>query len=313
MHEFDYIRWLRQRTPLHPRVLVGPGDDCAVLRPSSAPLLVKTDMLLEGSHFLLKQAGPRRIGRKAMAVNLSDIAAMGGRPVAAVVSVGLPRHGAQQLAEELYLGMREIADLFDTAIVGGDTNTWDGGLVVSVALLGDAGPQGPILRSGAKPGDWLFVTGPLGGSILGKHLDFTPRIAEALALQQHATVHAMLDVSDGLAADVNHICEESGCGAVLVAERIPITAAARQMDGRRSPLEHALGDGEDFELVFAVAPEDGRKLLDRQPIPGVTLVWIGECRAESGLLLEEKEQRRPLPPVGYVHRFDAGTESESSR
>lgn len=303
MHEFDYIRWLRQRTPAHPRVAVGPGDDCAVLRPSSAPLLVKTDMLLENCHFVLEQAGPRRVGRKALAVNLSDIAAMGGRPVAAVVSVGLPRRGTQALAEELYSGMRALADEFETAIVGGDTNAWDGGLVVSVALLGDAGPQGPILRSGAKPGDWLFVTGPLGGSILGKHLEFTPRIREALQLQEHAPIHAMLDISDGLAADINHLCEESGCGAVLAAERIPISAAARQMSDDRTPLEHAVSDGEDFELAFAVAPEDGRRLLAQQPIMGITLSWIGECLAEQGLYLEESGQRRPLPPTGYVHSF----------
>jgi thiamine-monophosphate kinase len=310
MREFDYIRWLRQRTPTHPRVLVGPGDDCAVLRPGSAQLLVKTDMLLEGSHFTLQEAGPRRVGRKALAVNLSDIAAMGGRPLAAVVSVGLPRAKPQgdsaspgDLAEELYLGMRELASEFDTAIVGGDTNAWDGGLVVSVALLGEAGPQGPILRSGAKPGDWLFVTGSLGGSILGKHLDFRPRIREALALQDHAKIHALIDISDGLAADVNHICEESGCGAVLVAERIPISLAAQGMRDDTSPLEHALSDGEDFELAFTVAPDDGRRLLERQPIAGLTLSWLGEIIAERGLFLDQGGEKRPLPPIGFEHRF----------
>lgn len=284
--------------------MVGPGDDCAVLRPATAPLLVKTDMLLENSHFILEQAGPRRVGRKALAVNVSDIAAMGGRPVAAVVSVGLPRHGAEHLAESLYLGMRELADMFDIAIVGGDTNSWEGGLVVSVALLGDAGPQGAILRSGARPGDWVFVTGPLGGSILGKHLDFTPRVREALQLQEHACIHAMLDISDGLAMDVQHICEESGCGAVLVAEQIPISSAAQQMGDAKTPLDHALGDGEDFELAFTVAPEDGRSLLQTQPIPGLTLAWIGECLAEPGLYLQQKQQRRPLAPLGYEHKLD---------
>jgi thiamine-monophosphate kinase len=303
MGEFDYIRWVRQRTPAHPRVVVGPGDDCAVLAPSSAPLLVKTDMLMEGAHFSLGEVEPRRIGRKAMGVNLSDIAAMGGRPVAAVVSVALPRHGAGRLAEELYAGLRDQADAFETAIVGGDTNTWDGGLVVSVALLGEAGPQGPILRSGARPGDWLMVTGPLGGSLRGKHLDFTPRIHEALALQQHCRLHAMLDISDGLAADVNHICEESGCGAVLVAERIPISAAARPPADGKTPLQHALADGEDFELAFAVAPDDGRRLLDQQPIAGITLAWIGACTAATGLFLEEGGERRALPPSGYAHQF----------
>jgi thiamine-monophosphate kinase len=307
MAEFDYIRWLRGQTPAHARVSVGPGDDCAVVTSSGSPWLVKTDMLLDGVHFHLAQAGPRRVGRKAMGVNLSDIAAMGGKPVAAVVSVALPVGQAAKLpdlAAELYAGLREQADRFNTAIVGGDTNSWNGGLVISVALLGEPGPQGPILRSGARPGDWLMVTGPLGGSILGKHLDFTPRIAEALELQKHCRVHAMLDISDGLAADVNHICEESGCGAVLVAERIPISDAAGQMNDAKTPLEHALGDGEDFELVFAVTPEDGRRLLANQPISGITLAWIGEC-VESSLFLEERGVRRPLAPLGFVHHFAA--------
>src|SRR5262249_50229366 len=159
------------------------------------------DMLLEGSCFLLDEAGPRGVGRKAMAVNLSDIAAMAGQPVAAVVSVGLPRRGGRRLAEELYLGLREVADAFDTAIVGGDTNSWDGPLVINVALFGEPGPCGQVLRSGARPGDLLFVTGPLGGSILGKHLDFTPRVREALTLAATVHLHAMIDVSDGLSAD----------------------------------------------------------------------------------------------------------------
>src|SRR5262245_54960990 len=135
MNEFDYIDWLRRHTPSNDRVLVGPGDDCAVLKPSSGAWLVTTDMLLEGTHFVVADAGPRRVGRKGMAVNLSDIAAMAGRPVAAVVSFGLPR-GADQLAEDLYSGMRAMADQFDTAIIGGDTNAWKGGLAISITLLG---------------------------------------------------------------------------------------------------------------------------------------------------------------------------------
>ena len=227
--EFDYIDWVRRQTPGDPRVLLGPGDDCALLGGPALPWLITTDMLLEGSHFRLAEAGPRRVGHKALAVNLSDIAAMAGQPVAAVVSVGLPRQGAKQIAEELYQGMRALADKFDTAIVGGDTNTWDGGLVLSVTLLGQPTPPGPVRRAGAQPGDWLLVTGPLGGSLLGKHLDFTPRVAEAIRLQQCACLHAMIDISDGLAADAHHLCEESNCGAVLRAEAIPIHAAAGQM------------------------------------------------------------------------------------
>src|SRR6516165_462141 len=128
--EFAFIDWLRQRTPAAERVLLGPGDDTAVLRwPAGTPCLVTTDMLLEGSCFRLAEAGPRRVGRKALAVNLSDIAAMAGVPVAAVISGGLPRRGGRALAEELYLGIREMADQFATALVGGDTNSWDGPLV----------------------------------------------------------------------------------------------------------------------------------------------------------------------------------------
>src|SRR5262249_26136378 len=285
------------------RVLIGPGDDTAALQLAAGlPCLVTTDMLLEGSCFRLAEAGPRRVGRKAMAGNLSDIAAMAGRPVAAGGGVGLPRRSGRALAEELYRGMREVADAFDTALAGGDTNSWDGPLVISVTVLGEATLRGPVRRSGARPGDWLLATGPFGGSILGKHLDFTPRVREALRLHALADLHAMIDVSDGLAADVNHLCEESRCGAVLRAEAIPITPEARAMTDGRPPLEHALSDGEDFELVFAVAPDEGRMLLREQPVPGITLAHVAAC-VEEGLWLEEAGQRRPLEPRGYVHEL----------
>ena len=303
MGEFAYIDWLRRRTPADPRVLIGPGDDCAAVRfAPDAPVLITTDMLLDGSCFVLAEAGPRRVGRKAMAVNLSDVAAMAGRPVAAVVSVGLPRTGGRALAEELYLGLREVADAFDTALVGGDTNSWDGPLTISVTLFGEATGRGPVRRDGAKVGDWLFVTGPLGGSIRGKHLDFTPRVREAQRLHELVELHAMIDISDGLAADLHHVLTASGCGAVLRAEAIPVTAEARSMGDGQSPLEHALGDGEDYELVFAVSPADGRRLLDEQPVPGVTLAHVGECVAD-GYWLEEAGARRTLEPRGYVHQL----------
>jgi len=298
--EFAFIDWVRSRTPTDPRVAVGPGDDCAVLERPVNRLLVTTDMLTEGVDFVLAEAGPRRVGRKAMAVNLSDIAATAGVPTAAVASVALPLLGGQRLAEELFLGMREVADTFRTPIVGGDTNSWDGGLVVAVTLLGEATAKGPVLRSGAKPGDWVFVTGPLGGSLLGTHLNPTPRVNEALALHAAVDLRAMLDVSDGLAADLSHILTESLCVAVLDASAVPLAPAAfeRAKQTGRTPLDHALGDGEDFELVFTVSPADGAKLLQSPPIPG--LVKIGEC-VESGLWLTTSTGRRPLAPAGWVH------------
>lgn len=300
--EFAYIRWLRQQTPAAANVLVGPGDDCAVLVPPTRPQLITTDMLVEGSCFLLAEAGAFRVGRKAIAVNLSDIAAMAGRPTAAVVSVALPRDGGRTLAEELYRGMRSMADQFGVPIVGGDTNSGQTPLTISVTVLGEVTERGPVLRSGAKIGDWVFVTGPLGGSILGHHLDFTPRVTEALQLHSACDLHAMLDISDGLAKDLYHICEESACGAVLLADRIPYTDAARQLavsDGV-SPLRHALHDGEDFELVFTVSGDDGARLLREQPVTGVTLHHIGYM-VEQGYWLEHDGQRAALEPRGYEH------------
>ena len=320
-HEFDYIRWLRGRTPADPRVLVGPGDDTAVLTPPARPQLVTTDMLMDGTDFILAEVGPRRVGRKAMAVNLSDIAAMAGVPTAAVVSVALPvlASGGREspvssdqqlalapspsLAEELYAGLRSVADAFGVPLVGGDTNSWAGPLVLSVTVLGEATARGPVLRSGAKPGDWVFVTGPLGGSILGHHLDFTPRVRESLTLHAAVDLRALIDISDGFTADLSHILEESKCGAVLNAEAIPISLAAEELSRRsgKSPLDHALGDGEDFELVFTVSRADGERLLRVMPVPGV--VKVGECVAAAGLWLEEGGVRRPLSPTGWIHRM----------
>jgi thiamine-monophosphate kinase len=284
-------------------VLVGPGDDAAVLTPSTSDLLVTTDMLMEGSCFRLAEAGPVRVGRKAMAVNLSDIAAMAGRPIAAFVSVGLPRSNGREIAESLFQGMRDVADHFDTAIAGGDTNSWDSGLVISITIVGHSSGRGPVLRKGALPGDWLFVTGPLGGSIRGKHLDFTPRVTEALRLHGIVHLHAMIDISDGLGADLGKLCAESRCGALVRADDVPITDAAREMaDSAMSPLDHALADGEDFELLLAVSPADGERLLATQPIPDVTLTNIGVC-VESGLWIERATGREPLEPRGYEHEL----------
>ncbi len=298
--EFSFISWLRSQTPGSSRVLVGPGDDTAVLAPSARQQLVTVDMLMDGTDFWIAEIGARAAGRKAMAVNLSDIAAMAGIPTAAVVSVALPKLGGRELAEELHRGLREVADAFGVPIVGGDTNSWDGPLVISVTLLGEATERGPVLRSGAKPGDWILVTGPLGGSIRGKHLAFTPLVKEALELHAAASLHAMIDISDGLAADLNHILEESRCGAVLVAESIPISRDAVELSitSGKTALEHALGDGEDFELVLAVSPADGEHLQREFP----TLAKLGEC-VESGLWIEEDGVRRELQPTGWVHRL----------
>ncbi len=300
--EFDYIQWLRERIPRDERVSIGIGDDAASLRLTPGlETLICTDMLMDGIDFRLPGTDARLIGRKALAVNLSDIAAMAAEPVAAVISVALPIAGGRRLGEELLEGMLPLAEEFRTAVVGGDTNSWHGPLVLSMTVLGEAAR--PVTRSGARPGDWLLLTGPVGGSILGRHLCFVPRIHEAKRLAQEANIHAMIDVSDGLAADLSHICSESRCGAVLRAESIPLASEASLASRDLSPLEHGLFDGEDFELILAVDEAAGRRLMTEQPVPGIKLVHIGEC-VESGLYLESEGQRLPLEPRGFVHRLE---------
>lgn len=302
MSEFEFINWIRKQTSPADRVLLGPGDDTAALFwPKDSVSLWTTDMLLEGSCFLLAEAGAHRVGRKSIAVNLSDIAAMAGKPIAALVSVALPKSGGRVLGEELYRGMREMADQFSMPIVGGDTSAWSGALAISVTILGEATGSGPVKRSGAKVNDWIMVTGPLGGSIYGHHLDFTPRVAEAQRLHQCVDLHAMIDISDGLSADLWHICEESNVGAVLFAENIPINDVLKEKVEQQFWIEHALRDGEDFELLFTVSPDDGAQLLRDQPIPGITLYHIGECVEEQQLFLRQDGQVLPINPTGYVH------------
>lgn len=301
-NELALIDWIRQRTASAPSLQVGIGDDCAVWQPSGAPLLFTTDVLMEDVDFRIDETTPQLIGRKAMAVNLSDIAAMAGRPLAALVGVALPKSRGFEFAKELHEGMQPLADEFHVAIIGGDTNIWDGPLVTSVTLIGEATERGPVRRSGAKPGDWLFVTGPLGGSLLGHHLTFTPRICEALALHQLADLHAMIDLSDGLAADLHHLLDESRVGATLIESDIPISDAARQMNDSRSPLEHALSDGEDFELLFAVSASDGAKLVSTKS--NVSVMRIGEIESQPGCRIRMSDGRvREVPRGGWEHSF----------
>ena len=299
--EFDHIQWIRERGNEDPLVVAGLGDDCAVIDPPhGGHLLVTTDALFESVHFV-SGTPPRLVGRKALAVSLSDVAAMAGTPTEAVVSVGFPSDYPQRHARELHEGIEQLAAAFDVRIVGGDTNASRSGLVVSITLLGRTNPPGAVWRSGARPGDAILVTGTLGGSVLGKHLKFTPRVREALALHQRCELHAMIDISDGLAADLHHILRESGCGAVLRQRAIPISEAAGQLHGDRTPLDHALSDGEDFELLFTVSPQDATRLLDHQDF-GVPITQIGEIVAGDALLLQDEEGRQvPLRPHGYDH------------
>ncbi len=301
-NELALIDWIRQQARSTPGLQLGIGDDAAVWQVAEKQLLLTTDVLMENVDFRCDEAPAKLIGRKAMAVNLSDIAAMAGRPLTALVGVALPRSRGFEFARELHQGLQSLADEFHVAIIGGDTNIWDGPLFISVTVIGEATERGPVLRSGAKPGDWIFVTGPLGGSITGKHLAFTPRVREALELHRLVDLHAMIDLSDGLSADLYHILDESHVGATLFAEAIPITDAARQMTDGRTPLDHSLADGEDFELLFTVEPSEGRALLAGHC--SVSVVHIGEIEETAGCQLRHSNGSvMPLPRTGWEHSF----------
>jgi len=322
--EFGLIAWIRQHAePQAQRsshVVFGIGDDCAGLRfTPGREVLVTTDMLMDGRHFLTSQHTPEQIGRKAMAVNISDIAAMAGVPVAAVVAVALPKNlgkmSASELAHGLERGLESVAGQYGVALVGGDTNAWNGPLVINVTVLGETTDRGPVRRSGARAGDWIFVTGPLGGSLeSGRHLEPRPRVPEALALHECVPLRAMIDISDGLAGDLGHILEESGhLGAVLEAAWIPIHEDALMIarSSGRNPLDHALHDGEDFELCFTVTPEDGARLKNRPPA-GLELFQVGVITAEPGLRIRSEDGRiAPLEARGFDHLRAAGAGADS--
>lgn len=301
--EFALIDWIRSQVHDRDPVTLGIGDDAACLRPSTdRETLVAIDMLMEGVHFTFPGATPALAGRKAVAVNLSDIAAMGGRPTAIFVSVALPVQRGLSFAQEVHSGVIELANEHQLVIAGGDTNSWNGPLVISVAVTGEPIGLRPVCRSGAKIGDWLFVTGELGGSLpSGRHLSFPPRLAEAKKLVESVDVHSMLDISDGLAADLHHILKSSRVGALVQAGSIPVSRTAQSATDGKPPLLHALSDGEDFELLFSVSPSEGQRLLDHWNHP-TPITRIGEITDYPGCWLQQPDgSREQLPPLGWTH------------
>ena len=320
MNEFELIARLTKSLPANRSVVTGAGDDCAVLdlRVPEELILFKTDAVVEGVHFT-KNTPPEKIGRKALARCLSDIAAMAGTPVAALVTLGLPEKFDPEFVAQIYDGLNALAEKSGVAIVGGETTTNPGRILVSIALLGTVPRGKQILRSGAKTGDAIFVTGELGGSLAEKHLEFDPRLEEARWLAEHFAIHAMIDLSDGLAGDLRHILKSSGVGAELLKDAIPISRAAKLDGGRlltsrlagtlappetpKSALAAALTDGEDFELLFTVASRDAVKLLDawKKKFPKLKLSCIGKIVTKEGVIIRDKTGSHELNANGYVH------------
>jgi len=315
MDELEFIDWLRERAGkvAPPGDVVGRlalpygiGDDMAVVDVPGGRVLFSSDMLLDGRHFDTTSHAFGAIGRKAINCCLSDCAAMAVKPVAVTVSVALCQAMTDEQTKSLMEGMLAAAAAFDVQLVGGDTTRWSSPLVVDVAVVATSYPNiDPVTRSGAKVGDALFVTGPLGGSGLGRHLTFTPRIAEARTLADALgdDLHAMIDISDGLSLDLWRVCRASGVGATLnesaLATVISDDAKALAAQDGAPPLTHLLTDGEDFELLLAVTGNGKtfRRIAELDAPP----VYIGTV-VEAGLNLVASDGGVvAIEPKGFVH------------
>lgn len=308
MNEFELIERLTRVLPKNKSVVAGAGDDCAVLDiglPGKF-LLFKTDAAVEGIHFT-NDTPPQKVGRKALARCLSDIAAMAGTPTAALITIAFPKKFETKFIEAIYAGLNSLATEHEVAIVGGETTTNPGGFLISIAMIGFVSRDKIVLRSGAKAGDAIFVTGELGGSIDGRHLDFEPRIKEANWLAENFSIHAMIDLSDGLAGDLKHIVTASKVGAELLADAIPASRAAKinfkSKGSTKSPLLAALTDGEDFELLFTIASKDAVTLLDgwKRKFPRLKLSCIGKITAGTAISIRDRRGAKPLQAHGYIH------------
>ncbi|MBP9853748.1 MAG: thiamine-monophosphate kinase [Candidatus Omnitrophica bacterium] len=274
------------------KAVVSIGDDTAVLPFTKTKYqLLTTDMIVEGVHFTSSTL-PRLIGQKVMNCNISDIAAMGGVPKFAVISLGTPSNKSLKYIQDIYQGINAAAKKFDVGVVGGDT-VKNSKLVINIALLGEVLKKNLVLRSTAKPGDQIFVTGPLGGSLKsGRHLTFTPRVKESQYLVKNYTPTAMMDISDGLIADLGHIINSSQVGALIEENKIP--------RHKNVTIKQALSDGEDFELLFTL-PEKQAEQLVRTKHPGMKFYLIGEVTSGGFKLLTKDLSLVNIISKGYQH------------
>ena len=296
--EFGFIDFIKANFN-QPEGIIGIGDDCAVMPAGDGELLFSTDLLMEGVHFLRDESSPEDVGWKAAAVNLSDIAAMGGTPVATFLSIALPKDAQGEWAERFIEGFASISREYDVPLLGGDTTSSLRDIAVNVGILGRCPSGKRLMRSGAKVGETIYVTGPLGDSAAGlmailKGIDKTeevkvliqrhkrpvPRVKEGLLLRDSESVGAMMDISDGIASDLRHIMKASGVGAVVELDRLPCSPEFVSVCDEQGWDRYELqtGGGEDFELLFT-GPEGMEKDLDinvypiGRIVPGDSLQW----------------------------------------
>jgi Thiamine monophosphate kinase len=297
LNEIDLIRRLSKNFRLDKTVIKGPGDDTAVIKWTKEKYLLYTcDMTIEGVHFDLRKATPFQAGWKALGRNISDIAAMGGVPKYAVISLAISPDQKLSVADGICKGLKSIADRFGVNIVGGDMSV-SKNIVIDVSLVGEVEKKKVALRSGAKAGDVILVTGSLGGSIKGKHLSFTPRVKEVREILKNFRINSMIDISDGLALDLGRVLEASIVGARIYESAIPLSRAAVSTDS-------ALYDGEDYELLFTMSAKDAKRLcrISRKKI-GAPVSIIGEiiAKKDGHRIVREDGREEDLKMKGYLH------------
>lgn len=307
--ERQFVRDLQLQFPSRPPVLIGIGDDGAVLDVSAdSRQVIVTDLLLDGVHFDLNVTTPILVGRKAVAVNLSDLAAMGCRPTAAFVSVAIPREHMRAcplFLRDLYRGIQELTDEFQFTLAGGDTNSWTGPFAINVCLTGVPFSERSFLRTTAQPGDAIFVTGSLGGSLhRGRHLMFQPRLAISEWLSGTVNIHAMMDLSDGLSIDLHRMMEASGTAAEIFSSAIPIHSDVPSDWDTDKRLAAAWSDGEDFELLFTVSADDALNLTNVAEAAGHSITQIGDVTDGSGIhSTDQNGHRRLMHEAGWQHEL----------
>src|SRR5712692_749534 len=333
MRESEIISRLRSIAQITDDVLVGIGDDAAVIRAADGrDLIACCDLMVEGVHFRSEWAPPRLLGRKALAVNLSDIAAMGGIPRFAMISIALPPRFGSDFVDELFGGLFEMANGCGVSIIGGDTSSSRDSLFIDVSVIGECESGRAVTRRGAKIGDRIYVSGSLGASALGlslledgfrlddskdasdairlravlKHLAPEPQLRLGRAIGEARLATAMIDISDGLSTDLWHILEESRRGAVIHASAIPIAPCVRSLASAAKGIDAlrlALHGGEEYELLFTARPEEQQRIAELSTVSGIEITAVGEIVERGGLQLERESALEPVQPAGYEHRI----------
>ena len=329
--ESEIIAWLRKRAGVNDEVRLGIGDDAAVIKTTAGKdLIACCDLMVEGVHFRTEWTPPRLLGRKALAVNLSDVAAMGGVPKFAMMSIALPTKCSSAFIDELFLGVFELAETSGVSIIGGDTSISRDSLFIDISVIGECESGNAVTRRGARVGDRIYVSGSLGASALGlslledgyrlndskdptdatrqqailKHLAPEPQLKLGRALGEAGLATAMIDISDGLSTDLWHIVDESGVGAIVHASAIPVAECVLAADSESpgiDPLSLALNGGEEYELLFTARPENHERVVAIAEALGVPIAVIGDTVSEKKMQLERNGMIEWFQPLGYQH------------